>query len=130
MSTISLAQLLSTCMDASYQGCQTIRNFQKQQGDAAIKGTLKETNEIRSVVTQADIDTQNVILNGLRNTWGSNTLRIIGEEDEQHNDGSRSHVYRHSSTRLASPPSLFLVRHYKQKQQSVGRQRTCSNGLV
>ena len=86
MSTISLAQLLSTCMDASYQGCKSIRNFQKKQGDAAVKGTLKETNEIRSVVTQADIDAQNVILKGLRNTWGSTTLRIIGEEDEQQDD--------------------------------------------
>jgi len=64
MSTISLTQLLSTCMDASYQGCEVIREFQRRNNDKTIKGTLKEGNEIRSVVTQADIDAQNKIIKG------------------------------------------------------------------
>ena len=89
MSTISLTQLLSTCMDASYKGCEVIREFQRRNNDKTIKGTLKEGNEIRSVVTQADIDAQNKIIKGLRNTWGDNDiLRIIGEE-EQDDDGNK-----------------------------------------
>ena len=44
-------------------------------------GTLKESGEIKSVVTQADIDAQAKIIGGLRLTWGDD-LCIIGEEDE------------------------------------------------
>jgi 3'-phosphoadenosine 5'-phosphosulfate (PAPS) 3'-phosphatase len=78
MKTVSLAQLLSSCMDASRQGCDIIRKFQ-QQGDN-MQGTLKEDDNIKSVVTQADIDAQAKIVDGLRRTWGVD-LTIIGEED-------------------------------------------------
>ncbi|KAG7355902.1 inositol monophosphatase [Nitzschia inconspicua] len=82
MKTVSLAQLLSSCMDASKQGCDIIRIFQQQKREGDIQGTLKEGGNIRSVVTQADIDAQAKIVGGLRATWG-NDLRIIGEEEEE-----------------------------------------------
>lgn len=78
MKTISLTQLLSSCMDASQQGCRIIKDYQ-QKGVG--KGKLKEEGEIKSVLTQADLDAQARIIGSLRETWGSDLL-IIGEEDE------------------------------------------------
>ena len=68
-------------MDASRQGCDIIREFQQQQQGKAVQGTLKEGDNIKSVVTQADIDAQAKIVGGLRCTWGTD-LNIIGEEDD------------------------------------------------
>eukprot|EP00934_Nitzschia_sp_Nitz4_P006016 Nitzschia sp. Nitz4//scaffold131_size63436//25536//27848//NITZ4_006272-RA/size63436-processed-gene-0.116-mRNA-1//-1//CDS//3329535259//6006//frame0 len=65
-------------MEASMEGCKVIRNF--QQG-GVIGGTLKLGGDIKSVVTQADIDAQARIVGGLRLAWGDD-LKIIGEEDE------------------------------------------------
>eukprot|EP00980_Cylindrotheca_fusiformis_P000230 scaffold52_cov183-Cylindrotheca_fusiformis.AAC.9 len=89
MKTISLTQLLSTCMDACEKGCkvgcppvyhplQTIRKFQENE---VVEGKLKEEGDMRSVLTQADLDAQATIIGSLRETWGDD-LRIIGEEDE------------------------------------------------
>ena len=78
MKTISLSQLLSSCMDASHHGCKVIKKFQEQ---GVVEGKLKEEGEIRSVLTQADLDAQARIIGSLRETWG-NALKIIGEEDE------------------------------------------------
>ena len=55
-----------------------IRAFQEK---GIIEGNLKEEGDIRSVLTQADIDAQAKIIGSLRGTWGSE-LNIIGEEDE------------------------------------------------
>lgn len=55
-----------------------IQDFQKR---GSVTGTLKEGGEIKSVVTQADIDAQSRIVGGLRQIWGDD-LRIIGEEDD------------------------------------------------
>lgn len=57
---------------------QIIRNFQES---GAVEGKLKEEGELRSVVTQADLDAQAKIIGCLRETWGDD-LTIIGEEDE------------------------------------------------
>ena len=46
---------------------------------------LKEEGNIKSVVTQADIDAQKRIIAGLRSTWGDELL-IIGEEDDDDDD--------------------------------------------
>ena len=78
MKTISLSQLLSTCMDASKQGSEIIRDFQSK---GSVSGTLKEVGDVKSVVTQADVDAQATIIGGLRNAWGDG-LVIIGEEDD------------------------------------------------
>ena len=51
-------------------------------GTGGISGTLKEGDEIKSVVTQADFDAQARIVGALRQSWGD-TLRIIGEENEE-----------------------------------------------
>ena len=42
---------------------------------------MKEEGNIKSVVTQADIDAQKRIITGLRSTWGDDLL-IIGEEED------------------------------------------------
>jgi 3'-phosphoadenosine 5'-phosphosulfate (PAPS) 3'-phosphatase len=76
---ISLTKLISTCIDASRQGCLIIRDFQKE---GMVEGILKEGGDIKSVVTKADIDAQARIVGGLRQMWGDGLL-IIGEEDEE-----------------------------------------------
>jgi len=75
---ISLEGLLSSCIDASLNGCNVIRRY--KQENATVNGTLKEAGEAKSVVTQADIDAQAVIVNGIRALWGD-SLTIVGEED-------------------------------------------------
>ncbi|CAB9527927.1 3'(2'),5'-bisphosphate nucleotidase 1 [Seminavis robusta] len=82
---ISLEELLSSCIDASIQGCDVIRKY--KQSNATLTGELKEAGEIKSVVTQADIDAQNVIVNGLRQLWGDQ-LHIVGEEDDNEDPAS------------------------------------------
>ena len=52
-----------------------------KQSNATVAGTLKEAGEAKSVVTQADIDTQALIVSGLRSLWGD-ALTIVGEEDD------------------------------------------------
>jgi 3'-phosphoadenosine 5'-phosphosulfate (PAPS) 3'-phosphatase len=93
MKSISLAQLLSSCMDASLQGCNIIQRYQREREDSRDGGVetvgvgplkLKEDGNIKSVVTQADIDAQARIVGGLRSTWGDDLL-IIGEEDDDPN---------------------------------------------
>ena len=85
MKSISLAQLLSSCMDASLQGCRIIQKYQieKQRNNGVDTGTtkLKESDNIKSVVTQADLDAQARIVGALKQTWGENLL-IVGEEDD------------------------------------------------
>lgn len=80
MLSVPLHKLLSSCIDASQRGCQIIRDFQSGDGYNN-SNKLKEVGEIKSVVTQADIDAQHCIISGLRERWGP-SLRIIGEEDE------------------------------------------------
>ena len=80
MKTISLAHLVSSCIDAGHQGCEIIRSFH-QVHQTAKGGTLKVGGDSRSVVTQCDIDAQAKIIGGLRATWGYDIL-IIGEEDQ------------------------------------------------
>lgn len=134
MKTVSLAQLLSSCMDAGRQGCEVIQAFQQHQrasvpststsstpnpdaGTTAAPpwvvgsfGTLKEGGNPKSVVTQADIDAQAIIVGGLRRAWGDGLL-IIGEEDGS--DGP--------PTTIAGAPSLrkdlFMPDQQQQQQQ-------------
>jgi len=94
---ISIAKLLSSCIDASSQGCTVIRDFYQSNhpqssqsgggsgGGSSTMGKLKEEGNIRSVVTQADIDAQKRIISGLRSTWGDDLL-IIGEEEDDDDD--------------------------------------------
>ena len=45
-------------------------------------GNLKEAGNLKSVVTEADVDAQKHIIGHLQSIWGNN-LRIVGEEDEK-----------------------------------------------
>jgi len=81
---VSLAKLLSSCIDASRLGCEVIRTYHSDPNTVA-GGRLKEAGDARSVVTQADVEAQKVILGSLRQLWGSD-LHIIGEEEEDNDD--------------------------------------------
>ena len=75
----------TTTTTATASKKQIIQDFHRKSmagGTGRISGTLKEGDEIKSVVTQADFDAQARIIGALRQTWGD-ALRIIGEEDEE-----------------------------------------------
>jgi 3'-phosphoadenosine 5'-phosphosulfate (PAPS) 3'-phosphatase len=96
---ISLEELLSSCIDASLQGCHVIRQY--KHDNATICGILKEAGDIKSVMTQADLDAQHVIIHGLRRTWGTK-LTIVGEEEDDDDNSS-------TPTRAAAARSSNVV---------------------
>lgn len=93
---ICLEELLSSCIDASLRGCNVIRKY--KQNNETVSGALKEAGEVKSVVTQADIDAQDVIVNGLRSLWGEK-LEIVGEEDDNEDQPTESSVDEESPLR-------------------------------
>lgn len=88
---VFLEDILSSCIDASLRGCGVIRKY--KQDHATVSGSLKEAGEVKSVVTQADIDAQFVIISGLRGLWGEK-LEIVGEEDDNQDEPTDSSAER------------------------------------
>ena len=78
---LDLRALLSGCVDACLLGCKEVRNWeQRRQTQAEDTGAqLKDPEDIRSYVTQADLASQAVIVRALLSEWPG--LRIVGEED-------------------------------------------------
>ena len=85
---INLLELLSTLADACARGCQVIlavnkkRQEQKKDPskDEAINVQYKVADDPRSALTEADLNSQLVIMECIRSVYGS-SLNIIGEED-------------------------------------------------
>eukprot|EP00980_Cylindrotheca_fusiformis_P028990 scaffold22689_cov163-Cylindrotheca_fusiformis.AAC.5 len=77
--SLQLAPLLSTCVDACQRGCVEIRNVHKSR-DVSFQVELKDEQDPRSALTEADFAAQKAIVGALRQQWGSD-LRIVGEED-------------------------------------------------
>lgn len=79
---LQLAPLLSTCVEACQRGCLEIRNVQASRelncGDLRV--LLKDDQDPRSALTEADAAAQKVIVGSLRAEWGDG-LYIVGEED-------------------------------------------------
>ena len=87
---LSLQTLLSTCYSLSLQACGIIRSVQAKReisGATALNATLKDKNDSRTYLTEADTAAQELIWNGLRAVFGPR-LNIVGEEDviEEEND--------------------------------------------
>lgn len=82
-SALRLTPLLSTCIDACQKGCHEIRKVQQKGG--IISHELKDENDPKSALTEADRAAQQVILQSLRAEWGDE-LNIIGEEEEDDDD--------------------------------------------
>lgn len=83
-SALQLGTLLSTCVDACQRGCNEIRAVQakRQENDGSLeKVDLKNQDDSRSALTEADGAAQAAIVGSLRATWGD-SLNIIGEEDD------------------------------------------------
>jgi hypothetical protein len=89
---VCLEELLSSCIDASMRGCNVIRRYKKN--NETVSGNLKEAGEVKSVVTQADIDAQDAIISGLRSLWGEK-LSIVGEEDDNEDQPTESSEEKH-----------------------------------
>jgi len=78
---IPLSSLLSTCVDASLRGCAEIRRVHFQRaatGSMAV--SLKETDDPKSALTEADLAAQAAIMGALHAAWPG--LRIVGEEGD------------------------------------------------
>jgi 3'-phosphoadenosine 5'-phosphosulfate (PAPS) 3'-phosphatase len=87
---VSLQKLLSTCYSLSSQACGIIRSVQakrEEKGAAALNATLKDKNDSRTYLTEADTAAQEMVWNGLRAVFGPR-LNIVWEEDviEEGND--------------------------------------------
>jgi fructose-1,6-bisphosphatase/inositol monophosphatase family enzyme len=80
--SLQLAPLLSTCVDACQRGCMEIRNVQKSRDDSSkiFEVELKDGEDPRSALTEADFAAQKAIVGALRQEWGLE-LCIVGEED-------------------------------------------------
>ncbi len=82
--SLQIGPLLSTCVDACQRGCTEIRKVQiaRESNDNNLaKVELKDTLDIRSVLTEADEAAHKAIVGSLRAEWGDE-LRIVGEEDD------------------------------------------------
>ena len=51
-----------------------------ESNNEKIEHTLKDENDARSALTEADVNAQSVIIGALRNSYGEQ-LNIVGEED-------------------------------------------------
>jgi 3'-phosphoadenosine 5'-phosphosulfate (PAPS) 3'-phosphatase len=84
---INLIELLSTLADACSRGCQVIRtvNQKRQQqkkdpNQKALNVQYKVADDPRSALTEADLNSQLVIMDCIRSVYGF-SLNVIGEED-------------------------------------------------
>ena len=79
---VSLTKVLSTCVDAARLGCNEIRAVQqRRQAQEAIAVKMKDENDSRSALTEADLAAQEAIVTALRLSWPG--LNIIGEDSRQ-----------------------------------------------
>ena len=83
---LQLGPLLSSCVDACERGCNEIRSVQEKRVESGgdnthLKVELKEGDDPRSALTEADKAAQIAIIGSLRSEWGED-LNIVGEEDE------------------------------------------------
>ena len=91
LAEVPLAQLLSTCIDASQRGCAAIRRVHATlerecdvvTGECAIINArdtdYKIEGDPRSALTAADIAAQRAVVDALERAWPG--LRVVGEED-------------------------------------------------
>lgn len=78
---VSLVDLLSTCVDAAQKGCEEIRAVQARRASSGqLASTMKDIDDPRSALTEADLAAQKAIVDRIKATWPN--LRIVGEEDE------------------------------------------------
>ena len=78
---LQIGALLSTCVDACQRGCTEIRSVQaKRHAGEGLEIELKNEDDVKSALTEADCAAQAAICGSLRAEWGD-ALTIIGEED-------------------------------------------------
>jgi len=85
-SSTSLSDLLSVLADACSRGCQVIqfvnqKRLQENNSTQQLNVQYKIANDPRSALTEADLNSQLIIVDCIRSVYG-NELNIIGEEDE------------------------------------------------
>ena len=85
--TVSLAEVLSTLVDAASRGCSEIRDVQsRRDAGSELSVAMKDQADVRSALTEADLAAQLAIIGALREAWPG--LTIIGEEDEEESAGA------------------------------------------
>uniref|UniRef100_A0A7S3NJS9 3'(2'),5'-bisphosphate nucleotidase n=1 Tax=Aureoumbra lagunensis TaxID=44058 RepID=A0A7S3NJS9_9STRA len=78
---VPIHEMVSTCVTASEEGCKAIVAVHES---GQWSTTLKEKENLRSALTEADCMSQKVMVNSLRNTFPG--LSIVAEEEEQDED--------------------------------------------
>ena len=91
LTTVSLAEVLSTCVDAASRGCAEISAVQSRRAAGGeLSVAMKDQADVRSALTEADLAAQRVMVGALRSAWPG--LVIIGEEDEDESAGAADEV--------------------------------------
>ena len=89
--TVSLAEVLSTCVDAASRGCAEISAVQSRRAAGGeLSVAMKDQADVRSALTEADLAAQRVMVGALRSAWPG--LVIVGEEDEDESAGAADEV--------------------------------------
>ena len=89
--TVSLAEVLSTCVDAASRGCAEISAVQsRRDAGGELSVAMKDQADVRSALTEADLAAQRAMIGALRSAWPG--LMIIGEEDEDESAGAADDV--------------------------------------
>ena len=88
---VSLAEVLSTCVDAASRGCAEISAVQsRRDAGGELSVAMKDQADVRSALTEADLAAQRAMIGALRSAWPG--LMIIGEEDEDDADDAADDV--------------------------------------
>lgn len=97
-----LGKLLKRCVELAREAGNVIRSVQAdREAGKPLDASLKDADDPRTYLTVADQRAQQVVVNGLRDTFGPN-LQIIGEEDEDDIKKISSKGSGSSSTKLES----------------------------
>ena len=101
----SIAELLSSCVDAARKGCDEIRAVQERRAaSGALASTRKDADDPRSALTEADTNAQRAIVNALKATWP--TLNIVGEEEDEPLDPSLARQLKKDVCDVSSSPPI------------------------
>ena len=83
--SIHFRSLLRECALLSHKACSIIREVHSKRENSGVNdnfATLKDANDTRSYLTEADVKAQDAIVRGLRTKFGEK-IRIVGEEDSE-----------------------------------------------
>ena len=82
--TVSLAEVLSTCVDAASRGCAEISAVQSRRAAGGeLSVAMKDQADVRSALTEADLAAQRVMVGALRSAWPDRLRWLVRRHQQQ-----------------------------------------------